>query len=139
MERNVERLRVVKTLSPSQSGAIELARKHGDALLERTPIQSRSDRLVGVRIGPGEKQLQAAARASVAKWDSSEKLWRMPRRTATRVHTPGSLLPDAASKLVLYITVGAASHAAVRRPPRRNRPSAVGDRSNASFALPRGL
>lgn len=106
MEKNVERLRVVKTLSPSQSGAIKLARKHGDALLcvrcrhdvaglyrvttvelvvERTPIQRRSDRVVGVRIGPGEKQLQVAARASGAKWDSSKKLWRMPLRTATRL------------------------------------------------------
>ena len=106
MEKNADPLRVVKTLSPNQSGAIKLARKHGDALrcvrqrhdrenlyrvttielvVERAPIQSRSDRVVGVRIGAEEKSPQAAARASGAKWDSSARLWRMPHRTATRL------------------------------------------------------
>ncbi|MGH8796130.1 MAG: hypothetical protein ACREXI_03665 [Caldimonas sp.] len=99
-------LRVVKKLAPAQPGAIKLGRRYGDALvcvryrhdsngqyryttvelvIERTPIQRRPDRVVGVRINFGEKSLQASAKAGGATWDSTFKLWRMPHRLASRL------------------------------------------------------
>lgn len=104
--KRINETRVLKKLSPTQPGAIKLARKYGDALLcvryrndasgtyrlttvelvvDRAMIQTRSDRIVGVRIGYGEKSLQSVARASGATWDAKAKVWRMPHRIATRL------------------------------------------------------
>jgi hypothetical protein len=100
-----ERTRVVKKLSPSQFGALKLARRFGDALVcvryrqdeqgtrryttvellvEEAPILKRRNDSdpVGVRIGLQESALRRQAIAHGATWDSKSKLWRMPRKTA---------------------------------------------------------
>jgi|SRR2546428_8929539 len=101
-----DHLRVIKKLSPSQPGAIKLARKYGgdlicvrhrrdakglyryttvELLVDRALIQSRSNRIVGVKINYGEMSLRVAARAAGATWDANAKLYRMPHRLATRL------------------------------------------------------
>ena len=101
--RSQDRLRVSKTLSPAQPGAIKLARKYGSDLLcvryrldadgthryttvelivDRVPVVTRAERIVGVQIRYSETALQTAARSSGAKWDRPAKLWRLPYRVA---------------------------------------------------------
>jgi hypothetical protein len=96
-------LRVTKKLSPQSRGAIKLARQFGQALVcvrhrtddrgeyryttvellvEKTPIHPRTDKIVGVKIGPDEKSLQTLVRAAGGSWDYRAKLWRLPRRVA---------------------------------------------------------
>jgi len=99
-----ESLRVTKKLSPTQPGAIKLARRYGDALLcvryrrdaqglhryttvelivECTPIDARRDeRLVTVQIGWNQRNLRAAALARGAAWDPTQRVWRMPQKVA---------------------------------------------------------
>jgi hypothetical protein len=97
--------RVVKTLRPTQAGALKLARRYGPALVcvryrhdaagstryttvelivEEVAVQRRvSDRtMVGVRIAWGEATLSAKAKSLGARWDKPSQLWRMSMRTA---------------------------------------------------------
>jgi hypothetical protein len=96
--------RVIKTLSPSDRGAIELARRYGDALIcvrHRTdakgkvrhttvellvssePIRSRAPKLVYVRTQPHERSVHSVIKASGGSWDAQRQLWRLPSRVAT--------------------------------------------------------
>ena len=96
-------LRVVKKLAASSRGALKLARQFGaslvcvrhrvdataqfryttvELLVEKTEIRPRSEVVIGVRVGPNERSLQAVVRAAGATWDHKAKLWRMPRRLA---------------------------------------------------------
>jgi hypothetical protein len=107
MKNEATNLKVLKRLAPSQPGAIKLARLYGDALVcvrhrtdpegkfrittvelvvERTPIQPRSEKIVGVKINYGEPELQSVAKAAGATWDKEAKLWRMPKRVATALN-----------------------------------------------------
>jgi hypothetical protein len=96
--------RVVKTLAPTDRGAIELARHYGDALIcvrhrtdakgkfrhttvellvGTTPIHPRPVRWVCVRVEPGERALHAVVKAAGGIWDAKERLWRLPSRVAS--------------------------------------------------------
>lgn len=96
-------LRVTKKLSPESRGALKLARQFGEALVcvrhraddkgeyryvtvellvEKVAIRPRSDKIVGVRIGPEEKSLQTVVRAAGGTWDYKARVWRIPRRVA---------------------------------------------------------
>lgn len=96
--------RVVKTLAPTDRGAIELARHYGDALIcvrhrtdargkfrhttvellvDTTPIRPRPVRWVWVRVEPGERTLLATVKAAGGIWDARERLWRLPSRVAS--------------------------------------------------------
>lgn len=107
MKNEATNLKVLKKLAPNQPGAIKLARLYGEALVcvrhrtdseglsrittvelvvERTPIQPRTDTIVGVKINYGEPELQSVAKAAGATWDPSTKLWRMPKRVATALN-----------------------------------------------------
>lgn len=98
-----DRLRVSKKLSPTQPGALKLARKYGgdlvcvryrldadgshryttvELIVDRVPVVKRADRIVGVRVRYEETSLQTAVKASGAKWDKPAKLWRLPYRVA---------------------------------------------------------
>ena len=56
-----------------------------ELLVDHALIQSRSNRIVGVKINYGEVSLRVAARAGGATWDANAKLYRMPHRLATRL------------------------------------------------------
>lgn len=106
--RDVGKLRVAKTIPPSQAGAVKLARQYGDRLVcvrhrhdadnvhryttiellvEHTPIQKRPDPLVKVAIavGGGQDTLRAQAQRQGATWDQQTKLWTMHRSVATKL------------------------------------------------------
>jgi hypothetical protein len=96
-------LKVIKKLPPNGRGALRLAQRYGEALvcvrhrsdaqgkhrfttvellIDKTPIQRKADPIVGLRIGPEEKPLQAAVRAAGGTWDYKAKLWHISRRAA---------------------------------------------------------
>jgi hypothetical protein len=96
--------RVIKTLAPTDRGAIELARRYGDALIcvrHRTdakgkvrhttvellvssePIRSRAPRMVFIQTQPHEKPLHSVIKAAGGQWDGKRQLWRLPSRVAT--------------------------------------------------------
>ena len=96
-------LRVTKKLSAETRGALKLAQRFGQALVcvrhrtddkgetryttvellvETSKIKPRTDKIVKVRIGSGERQLQTVVRAAGGKWDYSARLWLIPRRVA---------------------------------------------------------
>lgn len=95
--------RVVRTLKPSQRGALKLLQRYGDALVcvrhrvdpsgtmrlttvellvDSTPIRTRPAPMVGVRIAVQERELQAAVRVAGGRWDPKARLWRLPLRAA---------------------------------------------------------
>lgn len=99
----VGKLRIAKKLALGSRGALKLARQFGDALVcvrhrvddrgetryttvellvETAPIRARTEHIVGLRIGPGEKALHQLVRSAGASWDYKAKLWRLPRRVA---------------------------------------------------------
>lgn len=103
---NVERTkhRVVKTLAPTDRGAIELARRYGEALIcvrHRTdakgkvrhttvellihsvPIRIRTTAVVFIKMEPHERALQAVVKAAGGVWDGHTRLWRLPSRVAS--------------------------------------------------------
>ena len=104
MKADRSKHRVIKTLAPTDRGALELARRYGDALVcvrHRTdpggkvrhttvellissePIRKRSVTMVLVRTHPREHGLHAAIRAAGGAWDAKQQLWRLPSRIAT--------------------------------------------------------
>lgn len=54
-------------------------------MLEQVPIRSRTDQLVGVQVGYGEKTLQSQVKAAGGVWDPASRLWKLPQRTARRL------------------------------------------------------
>ena len=97
-------LQVIKTLGPTDRGALELARRYGNALVcvrHRTdakgkvrhttvellissePIRTRSVKMVLVRTHPSERALHAVIRTAGGVWDARRQLWRLPSRVAT--------------------------------------------------------
>lgn len=106
MPRTAERTthRVIKTLAPTERGAIELARQYGDALIcvrhrtdakgkvrhttielliDSTPIRPRSFKLVHLKVEPHERRLSAVIEAAGGRWDPKTRLWRLPSRVAS--------------------------------------------------------
>ncbi len=96
--------RVVKTLAPTDRGAIDLARQYGAALVcvrhrtdakgkvrhttvelvvRSTPIHPRTLKMVLVKVGPHERALQAIVVAAGGSWDGTRRLWRLPSRVAS--------------------------------------------------------
>lgn len=96
--------RVIKTLAPTDRGAIELARRHGDQLIcvrHRTdakgkvrhttvellvssePIRPRTAKLVYLRTQAHERDLHAVIKTAGGLWDSKQQLWRLSSRVVT--------------------------------------------------------
>jgi hypothetical protein len=96
--------RVVKTLAPTDRGAIELARQYGAALVcvrhrtdakgkvrhttvelvvRSTAITPRTVKMVFLEIAPHERDLQAIVMAAGGVWDGKNRLWRLPSRVVT--------------------------------------------------------
>ncbi len=94
-------LRVLRKLAPASRGACKLARRYGEALVcvrhrvdaqarlryttvellvEVAPIQARSERVVGLRVGARERDVQAMLRAAGGHWDAAARVWRLPSR-----------------------------------------------------------
>ena len=103
---NTERssLRVIKTLAPADRGAIELARRYGNALIcvrHRTdpkgkvrhttvellinsePIRPRTAKMVYLQTQPHERALHSVIKTAGGFWDGKRQLWRLPSRVAT--------------------------------------------------------
>jgi len=101
-------LRVVKKLTPSQAGALKLARRYGEALLcvryrhdcegtrrfttvelivDQAPIQPHPNRLVEVaaELMP-DPALRAQAMSEGAVWNAKRKVWRMRHGVAKRLN-----------------------------------------------------
>lgn len=95
--------RVVKTLAPTNRGAITWTRHYGEALVcvrhrtdakgkfrhttvellvETTPIRPRNQTMVQLRTGPHERELIAVIKTAGGKWDAKARLWTLPRRVA---------------------------------------------------------
>jgi len=96
--------RVVKTLAPTDRGAIALAQQYGKSLVcvryrtdakgkirhttvelvvRSVPIKPRSFRMVLVKVEPHERLLHAVVKAAGGIWDAKGKLWRLPSRVAS--------------------------------------------------------
>jgi hypothetical protein len=108
------RYRVVKTLSPNDRGAIGLAQHYGDALvcvrhrtdakgkvrhttvellIQSTPIQPRTTKLVLVKVPPHQRPLHAVIQAAGGYWDAKRHLWRLPSRVASILNLRGYIVP----------------------------------------------
>lgn len=104
MKGNRINYRVVKTLAPTDRGAIELAKQYGQALVcvrHRTdakgkvrhttielvvhsaPIRARAIQVVLVKVEPHERDLHAVVECAGGRWDMKRRLWRVPSRVAT--------------------------------------------------------
>ena len=96
--------RVVKTLAPTDRGAIELAQQYGDALVcvrhrtdakgkvrhttvelvvKSAPIKPRATKIVLVKVEPHERALHSVIKAAGGIWDGRNRLWRLPSRVAS--------------------------------------------------------
>lgn len=96
--------RVIKTLAPSDRGAIGLARQYGEALvcvrhradikgqvrhitielvIGSEPIRARAAKMVYLRTQPEERVLHSVIKAAGGLWDGKQRLWRLPSRVAT--------------------------------------------------------
>jgi hypothetical protein len=112
---NSERIthRVIKTLAPTDRGAIELARHYGEALVcvrHRTdaqgkvrhttvellvssePIRTRAPKMVHIQTQPHEKPLHSVIKAAGGYWDGKKQLWRLPSRVATILNLRGRVV-----------------------------------------------
>lgn len=59
--------------------------KNLQLLLEQVPIRSRTDQLVGVQVGYGEKALQSQVKAAGGVWGPASRLWQLPLGTSRRL------------------------------------------------------
>ena len=96
--------RVIKTLAPTDRGAIGLRQQYGDALIcvrhrtdargkvrhttvellvQSTPIKPRPVKIVGIRLEPHERNLHSMVKAAGGIWDPTNRLWRLPSRVAS--------------------------------------------------------
>lgn len=102
MPKPPDRLRVVKTLSPGQPGALRLGRKYGrdlvcvryrmddrglryttvELVVDRVAVVKRPNRIVGVRVEMHESSVQSTVKAGGGKWDKRAQVWRMPYSVA---------------------------------------------------------
>lgn len=110
---NRAHLRVIKTLSPQDRGAIGLTERYGDALLcvrhrtdaagkvrfvtvellvDRKPIKPRTDKTVEIRIGFDEHALQTLVRTAGGRWDSRKRLWHLSRSAARILGLKGRIV-----------------------------------------------
>jgi hypothetical protein len=95
--------RVVKTLAPTDRGALGLARQYGDQLIcvryradamgklrhttvellvQSSPIRPRTVKIVGIKTESHERELHTLIRTAGGNWDAKARLWRLPRRVA---------------------------------------------------------
>lgn len=102
----VSSFKVTKKLPPGAPGAHKLVQPFGEALvcvrhrvtpdgearcttvelvLEQVPSRSRTEQLMGVQVGYGEKALQSQGKATGGVWNSASRLWKLPQRTARRL------------------------------------------------------
>lgn len=93
--------RVLRTLKPSQRGALKLLQRFGETpvfvrhrvdrsgttrfttvelVVDSAPIHARPSHVVAVRVGVQERDLQAAVRAAGCRWDPAARLGRLPQR-----------------------------------------------------------
>lgn len=96
--------RVMKTLAPTDRGAIQLAQHYGEALVcvrhrtdakgkvrhttvellvQSQPITPRNVRFVNIRLEPHERTLREVIKTAGGRWDPDTRLWQLPRRVAT--------------------------------------------------------
>jgi hypothetical protein len=106
--------RVVKTLAPTDRGALELARQYGNALVcvrhrtdargkvrhttvellvRSTPIRARSVKMVYLQIDPGDDAMHAVVRAAGGTWDRARRQWRLPSRVASILNLRHRIAP----------------------------------------------
>jgi hypothetical protein len=97
------RYRVVKTLTPTDRGAIAWARQYGDALVcvrhrtdskgmvrhttvellvQSAPIRPRLSKMVCIKVEPHERTMHALVKTAGGQWDSRNRVWRLPSRVA---------------------------------------------------------
>lgn len=95
--------RVVKTLAPTDRGAIALAARYGESLIcvrhrtdakgkvrhttvellvDSTPIKPRKVKIIGIKTEPHERTLHSVLKAAGGVWDAKAQLWRLPQRVA---------------------------------------------------------
>ena len=105
--------RVIKTLAPTDRGAIELARHYGESLVcvrHRTddkgkvrhttvellvssePIRPRAQKMVLIQTQPHEGPLHTVIKAAGGQWDGRKQLWRIPSRVATILKLRGRMV-----------------------------------------------
>ena len=98
--------RVLKRLTPTQPGTIQLLRRYGDALVcvryredaaralrlttvelvvEQRPVRPRGDPTVRVRIGFDEDTLRQRVKDLGAQWHQASRSWAMPYSVAERL------------------------------------------------------
>lgn len=91
----------MKTLQPDDRGAVRWARQYGDALVcvrhrtdsrgklrhttvellvQTAPIQPRAVKMVYLQVAPHERALHRIVQAAGGRWDSRQRLWRLPSR-----------------------------------------------------------
>ena len=96
--------RVIKTLSPTDRGALAYAQKYGDLLVcvrhrtdakgkirhttvellvDSRPIKPRTAKMVLVKVAPHERTLHSVVKAAGGVWDARNRLWRLPSRVAS--------------------------------------------------------
>jgi hypothetical protein len=115
MPKARDRTRVVKRLDPTQPGAINLARRYGEALVcvryrhdadglhrmttvelvvERVPIVRRPSPIVAVVLSLNDPKLRAKAMTLGATWDAKMRVWRMSREVAKKLGVLGGIVQD---------------------------------------------
>jgi hypothetical protein len=96
--------RVIKTLRPTDRGALELAQQYGPSLvcvrhradgrgkiryttvelvISSQPMKPRAVHYVHLRTQPAERDVQAMIRAAGGIWDFKQMAWRLPSRVAS--------------------------------------------------------
>lgn len=110
----LSRLRVLKTYSPDQNGAKRFARRYGidlvcvrhrlsdngtvrhttvELLVESTPIASRTNSLVAVRIAPDDKNTRTLLISCGAEWKPKERYWLLRRLVAKKLRLLHCVVP----------------------------------------------
>ena len=104
--KSLDRWRVSKKITPSQRGAIKLARIHGkdlfcvryrenpdgterlttiELVVERVVIQKRDDPIVSFKIKPEEVELRRLAQSKGARYDGKTFMWKLARSEVLRM------------------------------------------------------